>query len=77
MDITDFMAWFVSQVVSIFTKMFNILDNITFAGTSLLKVMLTISILSALLPVLLTIVNNPGKLGSKSERVKPNERTND
>lgn len=58
MDITNFMTWFLSEVVKIFTFVFSTLDNITFMGTSLLNVILTIVILSALLPILLTIARS-------------------
>lgn len=60
MDISNFMTWFLSQVINIFTYTFNTLNSITFMGTSLLKVILTITILGALLPVLLTISQTQG-----------------
>ena len=43
-DISDFMSWFIGQVVDMFGEIYSILDSITFAGTSLLKVLLTILI---------------------------------
>ena len=70
MEITNFMTWFVSQVVNIFTWCFNLLDSITFGGTSLLKVMITIMILVPLLGVVLTVSRDSFVIGSKSERVK-------
>lgn len=70
MDITNFMTWFVEQVVSIFSKMFSILDSITFAGTSLLSVIITIIILGVLIPVILTISQNVSVVGQRSEKVK-------
>lgn len=57
-DITDFMTWFINQVITIITKAFNILDSIQFAGTSILRVLLVILFFSAVLPVILTIVNS-------------------
>lgn len=77
MDITAFMTWFVSQVVSIFSKVFNTLDNITFSGTSILKVLVTIMILSALLGVVLTLSKDVSVIGSKSERVKEKKTKKD
>lgn len=56
MDITNFMTWFIYQVVNIFTFVYSTLNDITFMGTSLLKVILTIGILGALLPVILTLI---------------------
>ncbi len=75
MDITNFMSWFVNQVVSIFSWFFNTLDSITFAGTSLLKVSITIVILVPLVGVLLTLTKNSSITVSKSERVSDDEST--
>ena len=70
MDITEFMTWFVNQVVTIFTKSFEILNSIEFAGTSLLKVIITITILVPLLGVVLTISANENVVGETSKRIK-------
>lgn len=77
MDITNFMQWFIDQVVSMFTYFFNLLDSITFMGTSLLRVIITISILIPLMSVLLTISKNGGIRVSKSERVRERSEDND
>lgn len=74
MDITNFMTWFISQVVNMFTWFFSLLDNIKFGGTSLLKVCITISILVPLVTVLLTIVSNVSIKGSRSERVEESKK---
>lgn len=74
MDITSFMTWFISQVVSIFSFMFTTLDSITFMGTSLLKVILTILILGSLLSVVLTLSKSVDYVASKSERSKNRNR---
>ena len=55
LDITDFMLWFINQVISIIGQAFTLIDNIQIAGTSLLKIMIVIFIIGTLLPVLLTI----------------------
>lgn len=55
MDITEFMTWFINEIIKLFTGIFNLINNITFAGTSLLKVIITIGILGALIPIILTI----------------------
>lgn len=73
MDITNFMTWFVSQVVDIFSWFFGILDSITFAGTSMLKVLITVVILVPLVGVFLTLTKNATVVGQKSERVKTND----
>ena len=69
MDISNFMSWFVQQVVKIFTWAFNLLDSITFGGTSLLKVTITISILVPLLMTLLTVSRNSSVTVARSDRV--------
>ena len=76
MDITDFMTWWLSQVLQLFTKIFNLLDSIQFMGTSLLKVILTILILSVLIPVILTLSRSTNFVGSKAEKIK-DRRSND
>lgn len=75
MDITNFIEWFFDQVVTIFTKTFGILDNIKFAGTSLLNFILLIGILTVFLPVILTIGKNNSVTSSKSKRVRSKERS--
>lgn len=70
MDITEFMTWWLSQVLQLFTKIFNLLDSIQFMGTSLLKVILTILILSVLIPVILTISRSTNFVGSKADKIK-------
>lgn len=67
-DISDFMSWFVSSIVDIFGELFFILDSITFAGTSLLRVLLTILILGSLLGVILTFSRSVSSNLSKVER---------
>lgn len=74
MDITYFMTWFSGQVVKIFSWMFNILDSITFAGTSLLRVIVTIIILSVLIPVIFTIGKGASISAEMSERVHEENR---
>jgi len=65
MDITDFITWLLNEIIKLFTNIFNILNNITFSGTSLLKVIITIGILGALIPIILTIA--PSGMYNKGE----------
>ena len=76
MDITESMTWWLSQVLQLFTKIFNLLDSIQFMGTSLLRVIVTILILSVLIPVILTISRSTNFVGSKAEKIK-DRRSND
>lgn len=77
MDITEFMTWWLSQVLQLFTKIFNLLDSIQFMGTSLLKVILTILILTVLIPVILTISKSTNFIGSKAEQIKDRRSNNE
>lgn len=70
MDISNFMSWFITQVVNIFKWFYNLLNSITFGGTSLLKVLVTIVILVPLLSVVLTINQNVNVIGNRSERIR-------
>lgn len=56
-DITNFMTWFINQVITIVSSTFSILDSIQFAGTSILRVLLVILFFSAVIPVIMTIAN--------------------
>ena len=76
-DISDFMSWFIGQVVDMFSEIFSILDSITFAGTSLLKVLLTILILGSLLGVILTFSKSVNFVGSRSEKLKNKKSHNE
>lgn len=70
MDISNFMSWFITQVFNIFKWFYNLLDSITFGGTSLLKVLVTIVILVPLISVVLTINQNVNVIGNRSERIR-------
>lgn len=77
MDITNFMQWFINQVITLFTQIFNLMNSIEFMGTSLLKLILTIVILSTIIPVLFTIIQRKDiqNAVSYNDRVKEkNER---
>ena len=70
MDISNFINWFINQVINIFSWAFNLLDSITFNGTSLLKVIITIIIIGVLIHVILTISQNVSVIGQRSEKIK-------
>ena len=64
------MTWFVNQVINLFTWGFNLLNSIEFWGTSLLKILITIVIIGAILPVLLTIGKTTAEIGEHNLAVK-------
>lgn len=70
MDITNFMTWFLGQIGTFFTWIYTTLDSFTFAGTSLLKVIITINIIIPLVSVVLTISKNTSSIAERSIQVK-------
>ena len=56
-NITPFMTWWINLIINTFTTLFNILDSFEFMGTTLLEVIISIVIISAILPILLTLAN--------------------
>lgn len=72
MDITEFMTWWINQVIIIISKCFQILQNIEFMGTNLLAVITTIIIIGVALPVLLTLpTGGIETIINTGERIKP------
>lgn len=69
MDITSFMEWFVSQAVSIFTFTYTTLNNITFGGTSLLKVIIFLNVIVPFLYIIITIPMGAGSIAADKAKV--------
>lgn len=69
-DITTFMQWFLQQFLTIIGWCFNTLDNITFMGTSLLKVLIAINIIGIILTIFLSIARGVGIKTTREEKVK-------
>lgn len=69
-DMTSTMSWIVNMFITGFQDMFGILSSFEFAGTNLLSVLITITILGALIPVLLTLPNTKSayRKGKESSR---------
>lgn len=73
MDISNFMTWFVEQCIRIFTFTYNQLDSIQFGGTSMLRIIIMITILSSLVGVALTIPAGIGRVSSERRPRKENK----
>lgn len=58
MDITDFMTWFINLFVNFLKYIYNTLDNITFAGTSLLKFSIFCVLIYPIITMLFTLISN-------------------
>lgn len=73
-DISEFMNWFVNWVAEIFWWVYQTLDNIQFAGTSILGVCIGITLLGIGLPILLNMAINQINIHTgTSERIKANK----
>lgn len=59
-DVSSTMSWIVNMLVSGVRSCYQWMASIEFAGTNLLIVLVTITILGAFVPVLLSIPNNAG-----------------
>lgn len=68
MDISSFMSWFITEVVSIFTYSYNLLNSIQFGGTSLLKVIIFINIIIPFLYLIITVTPTTGQVYEKGYR---------
>lgn len=78
MDISYFMTWFISKVIEIFTYTYETLNDIEFAGTSLLKVIIFINIIIPFLYLVLTIPNGANTAynrGYKESRKKERKKS--
>lgn len=68
-DITNFIDWFVSTMISGVTSCFNILDSITFHGLSLLDFSLAFILIPTGVGIFIAI-SNSGKMVARAERRK-------
>lgn len=73
MDISNFMSWFIQQVVRIFQYTYTTLNNITFGGTSLLKVIIFINIIIPFLYLVITIPMSPKGAYREGKKKSDNE----
>lgn len=76
MNISEFIEWFVQQVINIGTQAINILDNIIiYANVSILDFIIAITILGMFLGLILAIPQNAMNKAEKSIRErKRNEK---
>lgn len=69
-DITYFISWFIDLFITLFVFVCDTLDSIHFFGTSLLKFICVLVVLSVLLPVILTLGKSSSVVASRSERIR-------
>lgn len=73
-NISGFMTWFLSQIYSIFSQIFSLLDRIILApGVSMLDFSITVFILGIVVSILVAIPNNVSRVEKGFERRKGKE----
>lgn len=77
MDITDFITWFINQIINIFTWCFNLLNSITFYNISLLQYIISLLVLGVILEILFTLVSSNGIKNSREYMRKEKKKNND
>lgn len=70
MDISNFITSFVTEIVKFVEFLFSTLDNIKIFGFSLLSYIITLFIVSSVVPLVISIVQKVGvrRRGSRSRR---------
>ena len=75
MNISNFISWFIQQVVNIATGAINILDNIIiYQGVTMLDFIIAIVILGMFLTIILAIPENAMNKAEKNVREYKNEQ---
>lgn len=79
MDITNFISSFISEMVDTVSFVVTTLDNIKFFGFSLLSYIITLFIVSSVVPLVISIVQKVGvrRRGSLSRRSPKSEKSGD
>lgn len=77
MDITNFITWFIENILKIFTSSFNLLNKITFYNISLLQYIISVLVLGVILEILLTLVSSNGIRNSREYMRKETKKKND
>lgn len=72
MDISGFFSWFLDMFIGVITRAFALLDNIKFAGVSLLQFILWCLILSAIIPIIFSVARTQS--GSMHRNVEAHNR---
>lgn len=79
MDISDFITWFIEQVVNIGTKTIAIIDSIIiYEGVTMLDFIIAIILLGMFLTIILAIpqnaMNKAEKIGRERKRKEKNDK---
>lgn len=69
-DITPFIGDFLNLLLQMFSKVFDTLDSIEFFGFSLLTYFISLFVLMAVVPILITVLNTVTTKTSRSGKPK-------
>ena len=73
MDISSFMNWFIELFMNLFSSFYSTLRSIQFLGTNLFDFMLSVFIMGAVFPLLVSVArNSAGSLNRLSSRTVNN-----
>lgn len=77
-DISDFMVWFLAQMLRLFTYCIGLLGSITFLGTSLLEVIIYTLLIGVALDIIVVSVRSRSVRDvSKDDKKNRKEESND
>lgn len=65
MDITNFITWFIQEIINLISNCFIILYNITFYNISLLEYIISLLVLGVIIEILFTLVSSNGLNSSR------------
>lgn len=74
MDISGFFNVYLSGVLNVAKKYYDILDSLTFGGVSVLDYAITLLILSVVVPMVLTLTKSGVRTAKRSYRERSRER---
>lgn len=67
-DITEFLGLVISFIYDVIGYCWSVLDSIKFSGTSLLEYIITLTILSVIIPIIFARLKSSPNANSRSER---------
>lgn len=74
-DIGESLSYILNLFANLFGNCFQFLQSIEFWGINLLTFIISILVLSALLPIIFSFISSPPKIGGSSKRYNPNAKS--
>lgn len=73
-DITKPLTYIINEILKIFKYFFNLMDSIVFNGFSLLDFCITFLVFSAIIPVLISVIDTINHKNGETRKSKEKER---